>query len=77
MDTTVEKLDRLQNAYKSAVESWIAAIRQEEDLASEEHSVAEIDRWEAAARKQQEIGEQVNAAKCAYEEALRRKFFNF
>lgn len=44
----VSKLDQLQSAYKSAVEVWIAVIREEEALASVNHSVAQIDQWEAA-----------------------------
>ena len=43
-----DNLDRLQSAYKAAVEEWIAAIKQEEELASVNHSVAEVDTWEAA-----------------------------
>jgi hypothetical protein len=39
-DTLV--LDQLRGTYKAAVEEWIAAIRQEEALASVDHSVAEV-----------------------------------
>jgi hypothetical protein len=35
------ELDQLQVAYKAAVEEWITAIRQEEALASVNHSVSE------------------------------------
>jgi hypothetical protein len=42
------ELDELQNNYKAAVEAWIAAIRKEEALASVNHSVAEVDKWEQA-----------------------------
>ena len=38
-------LDQMQNAYKVAVEEWIAAIKQEEALASVNHSIAEVDKW--------------------------------
>ena len=40
------ELDELQLAYRSAVEAWIAAIRKEEDLASVNHDVADVDKWE-------------------------------
>jgi hypothetical protein len=33
----------MKNAYKTAVEAWIASIEQEQALASVNHSVAEID----------------------------------
>ena len=70
-------LDQMQNAYKSAVEKWIAAIRQEEALASGNHSIAEVDRWEQAHFEEDEIRKQVKDAKRRYEAALRQRFFGF
>jgi hypothetical protein len=77
METDTSKLDEMQNAYKAAVEKWIAAIREEEALASVNHSVAEVDKWEAAHFKEDEIRREVKAAKKDYEDALRQKFFGF
>ncbi len=76
---TIDKseLDAMQSDYKTAVEEWIAAIRVEEALASTNHSVAEIDRWEGAADREEEARRKAKAAKKAYEDALRREFFNF
>jgi hypothetical protein len=42
------KLDQMRAAYKAAVEEWIAAIKEEEALASVDHTIAEVDRWESA-----------------------------
>ncbi|MGC1359026.1 MAG: hypothetical protein WA851_25145 [Xanthobacteraceae bacterium] len=70
-------LDKMQAAYQAAVEEWIAAIRQEEALASVNHTVAEVDKWEAAHFKEDEIRSKVKAAKKRYEDALREKFFGF
>ena len=42
------ELDQMQAAYKAAVEEWIAAIKEEEALASVNHTVAEVDEWEGA-----------------------------
>jgi hypothetical protein len=70
-------LDQKQSAYKAAVEEWIDAIRQEEALASVNHSIAEVDRWEQAHFKEDEIRSRVKAAKKQYEDALREKFFGF
>jgi hypothetical protein len=70
-------LDRMQAAYKAAVEKWIAAIKEEEALASVNHSIAEVDKWEAAHFKEDEIRAKVKAAKQRYEDALRQKFFGF
>jgi hypothetical protein len=71
-------LDAMNESYKSAVETWIQAIRQEEALASPaQYSKARIDQWEAAAQNEEEARKQAKAAKAAYESALREKFFNF
>jgi hypothetical protein len=77
MDDNVSELDQLQSAYKAAVEQWIAAIKQEEALASVNHTIAEVDKWEGAHFAEEEICSTVKAAKKAYEDALRQKFFNF
>ena len=76
MDDT-SRLDEMQSAYKAAVERWIAATREEEALASVNHSVAEVDKWEAAHFKEDEIRKEVKLAKKQYEDALREKFFGF
>ncbi len=73
----ISRLDEMQSAYKAAVEKWIAAIREEEALASVNHSVAEVDKWEAAHFKEDDIRKEVKAAKKQYEDALRQKFFGF
>lgn len=73
----VEELDAMQAAYKAAVEEWIAAIREEEALASADHSVAEIDKWEAAHFREEEARNKAKAAKKGYEDALREEFFHF
>ena len=71
------ELDRMQSAYKAAVEEWIATIREEEALASVNHSVAEVDRWEAGHFKEEEFRSRAKAAKKEYEAALRQTFFGF
>ena len=48
MSSKHPELDRMQAAYKEAVDVWIAVIRKEEALASTNHSVAQVDRWEQA-----------------------------
>jgi hypothetical protein len=71
------ELDRMQNAYKAAVEEWITTIKKEEELASVDHSIADVDKWEDAHFKEDEVRNKVKAAKKAYEDALREKFFGF
>jgi hypothetical protein len=77
MSSEHPELDELQAAYKTAVESWISAIRNEEALVSANHSMAEIDRWEQAHLDEDEMRNAVKAAKENYEDALRAKFFGF
>ena len=71
------ELDQMQTAYKAAVEEWIAAIKQEEALASVNHTIAEVDKWEQANFKEDEIRTRVKTAKRQYENALREKLFSF
>jgi energy-converting hydrogenase A subunit M len=77
MSGDTSELDKLQSAYKAAVEEWIAAIREEEALASVSHSIAEVDKWEQAHFREDEIRSKVKAAKKRYEDALRERFFGF
>jgi len=68
---------QLQAAYKVALEEWVAAIRQEEALVSNVHSVEEIDQWEAAHFKEDDLRNKVKTIKEQYEDVLRHKFFHF
>jgi hypothetical protein len=77
METDTLNLDQMQAAYQAAVEEWITAIKQEEALASVNHSVADVDKWEAAHFAEDDIRGKVKAAKKKYEDALREKFFGF
>ncbi|CAN2533496.1 hypothetical+protein [Methylocapsa aurea] len=77
MDDEIAELDSMQAAYKARVEEWIAAIRKEEELASVNHSVADVDKWEQAHFAEDEARNKVLDAKAEYEDALRRKFFDF
>jgi hypothetical protein len=77
MEIDTPELDQMQSAYKAAVDEWIAAIKQEEALASVNHTIAEVDKWEGAHFAEDEIRSKVKAAKKNYEDALREKFFGF
>jgi hypothetical protein len=77
MAITATELDQMQLEYKTAVDEWVAAIRREEALASVNHSVAEVDTWEAAHDSEEEARDKALAAKSAYEAALRQEFFSF
>ena len=77
MSIPISQLDQMQSSYKAAVETWITAIRQEEALASVDHSVAAIDQWENAGFREEDARQKAKTAKKAYENALREEDFNF
>ena len=77
MAVELAELDQLQDSYKEAVDEWVVVIRDEEALASVNHDVADVDAWEKAAMQEDELRQKVRAAKKAYEDALREKFFKF
>ena len=71
------ELDRLQAAYRTAVDKWVGAIRHEEELASVDHSVAKLDLWEQAHAQEDEFRDRVLSAKKQYEDGLRATLFGF
>ena len=71
------ELDRLQQAYKAAVDQWVAAIREEEVLATSDYSLGAWERWDQAGFKEQDAQEKAQAAKEAYKEGLRKRDYNF
>ena len=77
MNDATAELDRMQAAYKAAVEEWISAIKQEAALASVNHEIADVDKWEQAHFDEEEVRAKVKEAKKQYEDALREKFFGF
>jgi hypothetical protein len=77
MTIEISDLDRMQAAYKTAVDEWVVAIREEEALTSGNHSEAEVDAWEAAGFREEAARSKAKDAKRDYEDALREEFFNF
>jgi hypothetical protein len=71
------ELDELLAGFKTAVEEWIAAIRVEEDFAKPDHSVKDWDAWDQAGFKEEDARKKAKAARKAYVDALREKFYNF
>jgi hypothetical protein len=71
------ELDQLQADYKVAVDNWVTAIREEETLASGNHNVAELDKWEGAHFREHKLHREVIYRKRLYEDALRREFYGF
>jgi len=77
MAISAAELDQKQAAYKAAVEQWVAAIQHEEALASVNHELADVDKWELAGDAEEELRSAAKLAKKEYEDALREEFFDF
>jgi hypothetical protein len=75
METT--ELDRLRQAYKVAVDQWVVTIREEEELATPDHSMVQMERWDAASFREQDAQEKAQAAKVGYKDALRKINYSF
>lgn len=75
MDTS--KLDELRANYKSATEQWVASIRAEEALASADHSMVAMERWDAADFAVQDAQKKAATARDLYKDELRKIDYGF
>ena len=77
--TTMETIDfdQLLVEYKDAVNRWVDAIRTEESLANEDHSLVEMERWDDAEFKVEDAEKVAKKARDAYKDALREKNYGF
>ena len=66
------ELDRLQRNYKEAVDRWVTSIREEEALATPDHTIVAWERWEQAGFRAQEAQDLATKAKEAYKDGLRQ-----
>ena len=64
-------LDELRTEYKKAVDAWVEAIRAEEALATPDHSMVAMEKWDDAHFREQDAQEKAVAAREAYQDALR------
>jgi hypothetical protein len=64
-------LNELRLAYKKAVDDWVRAIRAEEALATTDHSMTAMERWDAAHFKKQDAQTIATESRDAYKDALR------
>jgi hypothetical protein len=65
-------LSELRLAYKRAVKAWIDGIRAEESLATTDHSMTAMERWDDAHLKEQDAQTKAEEARDAYKDALRK-----
>ncbi len=69
---TKSDLDQLRLAYKQAVDDWVNAIRAEEALATEDHSMVAMEKWDDAHFREQDAQKKAKDARDAYKDELRR-----
>jgi hypothetical protein len=65
-------LSELRLVYKRAVGEWIDAIRAEEALATTNHSMTAMEKWDDARFKEQDAQKKAQEARGAYKDALRK-----
>ena len=65
------ELDSLRDSYKKAVDNWVAAIRAEEALATPDHSMTAMEKWDDAHFTEQDAQNAAVTARDAYKDALR------
>jgi hypothetical protein len=71
------ELDKLRSDYKAAVDRWIAAIRAEENLATPDHSMIAVEKWDLANFTEEDARNVAKAARQEYQDALRQVLYNF
>ncbi len=64
-------LSELRLAYKQAVDEWVDAIRAEEALATPDHSMTAMEKWDATHFAEQDAQTKATAAREAYKDGLR------
>ena len=73
----MDNFDILLAAYRQAVDTWVAAIKAEEALANDDHSIVEMEKWDAAALAAEEAESAAKEARENYKNALREKNYGF
>jgi hypothetical protein len=64
-------LDQLNLSYKKATDEWVNAIRDEEALATSDHSMVAMEKWDDAHFREEEAHAKYTDAREAYKDALR------
>ena len=72
-----QNFDHLLRTYRRAVDAWVAAIRAEESLATEDHSMVEMEKWDDAGFKLHDAELAAKKTRDAYKNELRKKNYGF
>jgi hypothetical protein len=65
-------LDELRLAYKKATDEWVEAIRAEEALATPDHSMIAMEKWDDAHFREHDAHSKATEAREAYKDGLRK-----
>lgn len=69
--------DFLLTQYKESIDRWIEAIRKEESLATPDHSMVAMEKWDDAGFLVQDAEAVAKKARDRYKNALRKKNYGF
>ena len=64
-------VDELRVAYKKTTDEWVDAIRAEEALATPDHSMIAMEKWDDARFREEDAQKAAHDAADAYKDALR------
>jgi hypothetical protein len=72
-----QDFDQLLKSYRDAVDRWVNAIHTEESLATEDHSMVQMEKWDDAGFVLHDAELAAKKARDAYKNALRKKNYGF
>jgi hypothetical protein len=73
----VKDFDQLLTDYRRAIDNWVKAIQAEAALANDDHSMVEMEKWDAAAFVAHDAEAVAKKARDRYKNALRKKNYGF
>jgi hypothetical protein len=69
--------DQLLSDYRRAIDAWVTSIEAEEALANDDHSMVEMEKWDAAGFNVHDAEGTAKKARDRYKNALRKKNYGF
>jgi hypothetical protein len=69
--------DQLLQDYRQAIDGWVDAIRAEEALANDDHSMIEMEKWDTAGLHVRDTEAIAKKSRDLYKNALRKKNYGF
>jgi hypothetical protein len=73
----MSEFDELLQQYRQAIDVWVNALKAEEALANEDHSMVEMEKWDAVGLAAHDAELAAKKARDRYKNALRRKNYGF